>query len=150
MELKQLRLLKGVESIAIDTAPFIYYIEENKTFIDVLHRLFTLVSEGRIVAYTSVVTLIEVLTKPIEEGNEELVKKYTALLTYSENLSLIDVDRGMAVEIARLRAKYHIKTPDAIQLATGIANGAKAFITNDANLKRVKDIQVVLLNELIK
>ena len=30
MELKLLTLLKGVNSIAIDTAPFIYYIEEHK------------------------------------------------------------------------------------------------------------------------
>lgn len=150
MELKLAKLLKGVERIAIDTAPFIYFIEENKSYIDILDILFTKINEGRFTAYTSVVTLIEVITKPIADDNEELVARYSAILTNSAHLSIVDIDSSMAVEVARLRAKYHIKTPDAIQIATGIVNGAKVFITNDANLKRVKEIKVVLLDELLK
>lgn len=150
MELRLAKLLKGVDRIAIDTAPFIYFIEENKAYIDILDPLFTLIDDGHLTAYTSVVTLIEVLTKPIAEDNEKLVDRYSAILTNSAHMSVIDVDSSMAVEVARLRAKYHIKTPDAIQIATGIANGAKVFITNDINLKRVKEIKVIVLDELLK
>ena len=150
MELRLAKILKGVDRIAIDTAPFIYFIEENKSYIDILDVLFTRINEGRLTAYTSVVTLIEVLTKPIEDGNEELVERYSAILTNSSHLSVVDIDSSMAVEVARLRAKYHIKTPDAIQIATGIVNDAKVFITNDVNLKRVKEIKVLLLDDLLK
>lgn len=150
MELRLAKLLKGVERVAIDTAPFIYFIEENKSYIDILDALFTRINEGRLTAYTSVVTLIEVLTKPIADDNEELVARYSAILTNSAHLSVVDIDSSMAIEVARLRAKYHIKTPDAIQLATGIVNAARVFITNDANLKRIKEIKVVLLDDLLK
>lgn len=60
----------------------------------------------------------------------------------------MDIDRQMGIESARLRAKYNIRTPDAIQLAAGLVNGAKVFITNDANLKKVKEIKVVVLANL--
>ncbi|MCP4258155.1 MAG: type II toxin-antitoxin system VapC family toxin, partial [Planctomycetes bacterium] len=43
---------------------------------------------------------------------------------------------------AKLRAKYSIKTPDAIQIATGVIMKADVFLTNDINLKNVNDIEV--------
>ncbi len=150
MELKILKILKGINSIAIDTSPFIYYIEEHKDYIETIEPLFALINQGHIIAYTSLITLIEVLTKPMEVKDESLAEKYETLLTNSDNLILTDIDKNVAVESARLRAKYNIKTPDAIQLTTGIINGAKAFVTNDDNLKKVKEIKIVILDDLIK
>ncbi|MCX5815194.1 MAG: PIN domain-containing protein [Proteobacteria bacterium] len=150
MELKLQKILRNIDSVAIDTAPFIYYIEENKTYLKALDALFTLINDGKVIAYTSVITLIEVLTKPMEENNEELSKKYEDLLTNSEHLTLIDIDRDIAIETAKLRAKYKIKIPDAIQLAAGIVNNAGVFVTNDTNLKKVKEIKVIVLDDLIK
>ncbi len=147
--MKLLTLLKDINSIAIDTAPFIYYIEEHKDYSEAIDPLFTHISQGHITAYTSLITLIEVLIKPIEEKDKKLIDKYEDLLTNSNNLILTDIDRNVAHESARLRAKYRIRIPDAIQLASGLINGAKAFITNDENLKRIKEIKIIVLNEVI-
>ncbi len=150
MELKLLKLLKGLSVIALDTSPFIYYIEEHKDYIQAIDPLFNQISKGDIIAYTSIITLIEVLTKPIEENDKELSDRYEDFLTNSYNLILTDIDRNIAVESAKLRAKYNIRTPDAIQLTCGIMNGAKAFITNDENLKKIKEIKVIVLDDVIK
>lgn len=150
MELKLLALLKRINSIAIDTPPFIYYIEEHEDYIWVIDPLFTHISRGYIIAYTSLITLIEVLSKPIEEGDRKLVSKYEDLLTNSKNLILTDIDKNIAVESAKLRAKYKIKIPDAIQLTSGLINGAKAFITSDGNLKKVWEIKVIVLDDVIR
>lgn len=148
--LKLLKMLKNINTIAIDTSPFIYYIEEHKDYTETIDPLFKQISLGRITAYTSLITLIEVLTKPMEEKDKKLIDKYESLLANSDNLILADIDRNVAVESARLRAKYSIKTPDAIQLTVGLINGAKAFITNDATLKKVKGIKVIVLDDVIK
>ena len=42
-----------------------------------------------------------------------------------------------------------LKIPDAIHLATGLMNGADAFITNDNSFKKVGQIEVIVLNEFI-
>lgn len=148
--MKLATLLKGVESIFIDTSPFIYYIEEHEKYIEAVDPLFSYISQGRIIAYTSFITLIEVLTKPIEEKNKKLMRKYEDLLTNSKGLILADMDKNIAIESARLRAKYKIKIPDAIQVTSGMVNGAKAFITNDSNLKKIKEIKIIVLEDIIK
>ncbi|MGR3310973.1 MAG: type II toxin-antitoxin system VapC family toxin [Candidatus Brocadiales bacterium] len=148
--MKLLKILENINTVAIDTSPFIYYIEEHRNYIKTVDPLFELISRGRITAYTSLITLIEVLTKPMEEKNIKLIDKYEELLTNSDNLVLADIDRNVAVESAKLRAKYNIKIPDAIQLTVGLINGAKAFITNDDNLKKIKGIKVIVLNDVIR
>ena len=50
---------------------------------------------------------------------------------------------------AKLRVKYTIRTPDAIQMAVGILYGADTFLTNDSGLKKVKDIKVVTLEDFL-
>ena len=148
--MKIVTLLKEIDSIFIDTAPFIYYIEEYEKYIETVDPLFSYISQGHITAYTSLITLIEVLTKPIEEKDKRLVYKYEELLTDSKGLILTDMDKNIAVESAKLRVKYRIKIPDAIQVTSGLVNGAKAFITNDSNLKKIKEIKVIVLDDIIK
>ena len=148
--MKIVTLLKEIDSIFIDTAPFIYYIEEYEKYIETVDPLFSYISQGHITAYTSLITLIEVLTKPIEEKDKRLVYKYEELLTDSKGLILTDMDKNIAVESAKLRVKYRIKIPDAIQVTSGLVNGAKAFITNDSNLKKIKEIKVIVLEDVVK
>ena len=51
---------------------------------------------------------------------------------------------------AKLRAKYQsLRTPDAIQVATGIVNNADVFICNDTRLKIVGEIPVIVLKEYL-
>ena len=63
---------------------------------------------------------------------------------------MYEVNRQVAVKSAKLRASYSLKTPDAIQLSVAIINDATHFITNDVNLKKVKEIKVIVLDEIIK
>ena len=49
------------------------------------------------------------------------------------------------------RAKYDfLKAFDAIQLATAIDFGCNKFFTNDRRLKPIQEIDVILVDELIK
>jgi predicted nucleic acid-binding protein len=44
-----------------------------------------------------------------------------------------------------LRARYQIRTPDAVQLAAAIEFGARLFLTNDDRIRRVAELEVVVL-----
>ncbi|MEW6607058.1 MAG: PIN domain-containing protein [bacterium] len=52
-------------------------------------------------------------------------------------------DPIIAEKAAELRAQYGITTPDAIQFAIGIENNGTLFVTNDKNLKKIKEIEVL-------
>ena len=56
----------------------------------------------------------------------------------------------MSERKGKLRANYNINTPDAIQIATSLEVKADIFITNDANFKKISEIKVLLLSEMLK
>jgi len=48
-----------------------------------------------------------------------------------------------------LRARYSLRTPDALQLAAALSVGCEAFLTNDHDLERVTDLRVRVLDNLL-
>jgi predicted nucleic acid-binding protein len=57
------------------------------------------------------------------------------------------LDAEIAHKVAELRAKFNLRTPDAIQLATAIHAKAQVFVTNDERLRKVKDVPVLIIKE---
>lgn len=53
----------------------------------------------------------------------------------------------IADKAADLRARYNLTLTDAFQLAIAIQAECDAFLTNDSDLKRVKEIPVLVLSE---
>jgi len=49
-----------------------------------------------------------------------------------------------------IRARYKLRTPDAIQLATSILKGAQAFVTNDESLKKIRGIETIVMREVLE
>ncbi|MEA3359262.1 MAG: type II toxin-antitoxin system VapC family toxin [Thermodesulfobacteriota bacterium] len=141
--------LRGLR-ICIDTAPFIYFIEKNSKYLGLLRPFFAEINAGKIDALTSTITLLEVLVLPFKRKNESLAEKYRDILLYAEGLTTFEIFHEVSELSAKLRAKYSIRTPDAIQIAVGIIYGADAFLTNDSGLKKVKDIRVVILEDFLE
>ncbi len=106
------------------------------------------VDAGIVSGVASVVTLTEVLTKPMQIGNQRLERDYRSLLLHSRHVSLVAVDTTIAKRAADLRARWGIRTPDALQIATAVESDCQAFLTNDHRLRRVTDIQVFALDDL--
>jgi predicted nucleic acid-binding protein len=73
--------LEGVKKVFLDTAPIIYFIEAHQQFGPLVKQVVDLINENRIQAVTSVLTISEVLPKPVETGNEELAKKFMTYLS---------------------------------------------------------------------
>ncbi|MEW6608538.1 MAG: PIN domain-containing protein [bacterium] len=139
-----------INTIFIDTAPIIYYIEAHSQFGPLVKEVVTSFLSERLVAFSSVITLTEVLSKPVEVGDEKLAKKFVEFLKYGRNLNLIEISTDIAEKAGRLRGQYpDLKTVDSIQLSTAIDVGADVFLTNDKKLKKIKGIKVLVLNDYL-
>lgn len=142
-----LKLHSG-ETIFLDTAPFIYLFEDHKAYADRVDALFAAGMEAGCRFVTSLITYIEILTLPEKQGNHRLVAKYRDYFTNSESLRLQPLDLIIAEETVRIRARYGLKTPDAIQVATALSCGADHVVTNDKQWRDVPVLPVVLVDEL--
>ncbi len=135
--------------VGLDTAPLIYFIEENPNYLDVTDAFFEAMFRGDFSVVTSVLTITEVLVYPLRQGNTALAQQYREILFNSQGLTTIEVFPEIAENAAQLRANYNLRTPDAIHLATAIRGGASFFLTNDARLPSLPALTVLVLDQLI-
>lgn len=140
-------LLRG-NIVALDTAPFIYYIEENPAYLQLVDPLFEAIKASEIIAVTSIMSLLETLVYPIRTSNTALAQKYRDVLLDSNFLDTIPVSQEIVEEAARLRAVYRLRTPDSIQVATAIVKEATFFLTNDRQLPSLPNLETIMLDDL--
>ena len=133
--------------LGFDTPVFIYHIEAVAPYAEAADHVLQLLRQRSATGVTSVLTLAELLVKPLHLGRRGLAARYEALVRATPNLAVIDIDARIARRAAALRATYRLRTPDALQIASSLEHGATAFVTNDARLRRVDEIAVIILAE---
>ena len=105
--------------------------------------MFERIEAGEIVAVVSVVTLAEILAGPLRSRNEILADRYFKTLTSSSSWRVQEMDSELSFTAARIKTRYRLKLPDAIQVATAIQSGSTALITHDRDFSAVDEIQIL-------
>jgi predicted nucleic acid-binding protein len=139
----------ATQVVGLDTAPLIYFIEANPTYLPTVKPFFTALDGGEFTAVTSVITLLEVLVHPLRQQRSNMAQQYQQILLHAKGLTTKDITVNIAKQAAQLRATYNIGTPDAIQIATALQAGANFFLTNDKDLKKVTDLTILVLGDLM-
>jgi predicted nucleic acid-binding protein len=140
----------GRSAVGVDTAIFIYFIEEHPQFLPLVEPLFKEVNAGRKELVTSALTLLEVLVVPYRSGDHLLAGRYEALLTQSRGIRVAEISRDHLRAAAQLRAATGVKTPDSLQLVAALATGCTAFLTNDRDLPPIPGLRVLQLSSYAK
>lgn len=130
--------------VGLDSNVFIYQFEDNPLFCQYTSKIFEKLASNKLQAVTSIISLIESLSFPSPaEVRTKIEEGFTM-----PNLTVLELNHGIGLTTARLRRDYGLHLGDAIQLASALSAKAKVFITNDAKLKRFKELKVMLLNEI--
>ncbi len=117
--------------IYIDSCVVIYALEDDGERGELVRRQLAETGD-EIVAISSLVVM-ECLTRPLREENYVLRDRYLHAL---ERFYRLPLDEEQFLRAAELRARYGLKTPDALHLAAAQTNGCEAFWTNDTRLSR--------------
>jgi predicted nucleic acid-binding protein len=130
-------------TVLVDTAPWIYLLEDHAEFAPRFLGLFEAAERGQIQLALSTVTLAEVLTGPFKAGQTALAKRYeTALGAYQ----VVPLSAAVASLAAQLRVQYRLKLPDAVQLASALQIGAAALVTHDRDFSALQGLPVLMGN----
>ena len=140
----------GPGAVALDTAIFIYLIEEHPRFLPAILPLFAEADRGERVLVTSALTLLEVLVVPFRVGDRHLAERYESVLTRSRGIRVVDLTRDQLRAAAQLRAATGVKTPDALQLAAALAGGCKTLLTSDRRLPPIPGLRVIQLSSSVR
>jgi predicted nucleic acid-binding protein len=129
--------LPAGERLLLDTTSLIAYLDRSEAISPVaMHVIDTLVRPGRNPAVVSMITVLEVLVRPLRAG---VAAPYQSLLDFLRrfpDLRAPRVDLAVAQEAASLRASFRLSTADALIVATGIVAQVHHLVTNDADWVR--------------
>lgn len=140
--------MTGFESIFFDTSPFIYLIENHPLNFSKV-ALFLSNQEGNdSILLTSALSIAEFEYKPSKVGQPQLIDDLHKLLN-EFNFRILDINMETVGLSRKLIQQYtFLKMVDALQLSAAINLSCNKFLTNDTELKKVKEIEAILINDL--
>lgn len=134
-------------AIALDSNVLIYTLDATMPQGIVAKAIVNGIEAGRADASIASVALTEVLAGPAAAGDADAFERLDGDLWSIGGLTLIPLDRRIAVEAAWARGQGH-GLADAIHLATAKLSEATAFITNDHRIRSRDGVEVVYLSDL--
>ena len=144
-------LLSGCRKIGLDTSILICHFEDDAVFGSAASRILSKVSES-LEAVVSTLAVTELLIRPFRSRHPGEAEKVVDLLRRIPNCKYISPDFDIAIEAARIRARYSLATVDSVHLATSLVAGADLFITNDGDFRKTlgkEKIKVVMLEDCL-
>ncbi len=115
--------------IYLDSCLVIYAVERDPIFGDRVRH--AMASAPRDTFVISPLVKLECLVKPLRTGDLVLQRYYEAAL---EQLELLPLPETAYIQTSHLRARFGLRTPDALHLACAQHYGCEALWTNDGRL----------------
>jgi predicted nucleic acid-binding protein len=125
--------------VLVDSAPVIYTLDGNPKFARRFARVFERHAAGELVLAVTTITIAEVLTGPLAADDQALAGRYHAILNAWR---VVELSSEIAASAARLRARYRLKLPDAVQVASALAIGADVLLTHDNDFAKINGLRV--------
>ena len=77
------------------------------------------------------------------------MQQYEQSLLHSRQVRTLPIDVALARRAVALRAQYGMRVPDAVQIAAALEGGSTLFVTNDRRLRKVREIDMLILNDFV-
>ncbi len=134
--------------VYVDTCAIIYRVEKIEPYLWASSTLWEALDLGQLEILTSELTLLEVLVKPLRDGNVALANLFRQVLLGTIGMNSWPVSRNVLETAARIRALQGLKTPDAIHAATALEGGCSLLVTNDPVFRKTSGLNVAVLSEV--
>jgi predicted nucleic acid-binding protein len=143
--------LRKFTVIGIDSVALIYHLEDTEPYSELTEVVFGAIAAGTPRAMISTVSVAEVLVKPFAAGRTDRVDAFERFLLALPNSVCLAPDYETAKDAARLRARYGLRMPDALLVATARRHGGQAFLTNDAELRKLRSegLSIIVLDDYL-
>lgn len=129
--------------ICIDTMILIELLEGGKHSLQI-KQIF----EKSQMISASCLVFLESAVGFFKQKRIDIIEIIEQLPIISKNFNFIPIEMEICRKAAQLRAKYNIKTPDSIHLATALHSNADIFLTEDKSLKRIKELNIMTIKNL--
>jgi predicted nucleic acid-binding protein len=133
--------------VNLDTNIFIAVKNKESNF-EYSKQILDRIEDKTLNAVISTVVFMEVLVGFYQNNEKDEANSFSNKILL--NYDLITVDPEIAIEAAKIRAKFGIKLPDAIIAASTLLSECDYFITNDKPLLEKLDIKKITPKKFVE
>ena len=133
--------------VILDTKPLIRLFAKEEGWENV-QEISSKIEAEEIEGAISVVTLMEIYYKYLQEKRPDLAKARTEGLRYATYLKKLEIDEEVAVKAGEFKGKYNVSIADAFIAATAYFEGS-TIISDDPDFKRISETKTLTENEFI-
>lgn len=137
------------QRVYVDANVFIYFLDKHVTYFDVASQFFQACTKREVFGTTGDAAVAEVMVAPYRADNPALVARFKRFFAQKNFLSIISHDREVFDAAAVLVARQRLKFIDALHMATALHAGCHSLITNDAAVKSIDGLEVILVSDLV-
>lgn len=131
----------------LDANAFIYSVERIEPYNTLLQPLWNEAHAGRFMLVSSELVILETLVGPLRQRDTLVADLFRSLFDSNE-VALIAPTRQIWELAAALRAELGLQSTDALHAATAIEMDCTQFVTNDTDFRRVRNLPIVVLDDL--
>ena len=135
--------------VYVDANAIIYSVERIEPYRELLAPVWQEARGDLFTLASSELVVLETLIKPLRESNARLEMLFRSIFDAAE-MELIPATLALWEDAARIRASTGLKTSDALHAATALSVDCALFITNDADFRRVEDLPITILDDLLE
>lgn len=140
--------LRGCKGAVLDTMVLIYLFEDHPRYGAMCEGLFQKMEDGEFAGIVTPITMAEIMVKPLRSGRPDIGDRYQSAVRNAPNVKICGLSWQTGVMAGALRAKHNGSLPEMFQVACAIEHGG-VLVTNDREMKRVEDVRVVLLDDML-
>ena len=107
-----------------------------------------MIDAGELTAFTSELTMPEVLSGAYRQNKPKLADVYETYLSERGPIGMVGVHRTVLRDAARLGVEFNLRHPNAIHVATAMVSECEVFLTNDSGIKLPEGLKRVLPDRL--
>ncbi len=130
----------GLMKITIDTNIFINVKEEEEPFFEYSSKILDAIEDGQLKGVISIITIAELCVGYYNINKPKEKDEYISKLYSQDNYIIVNLDRGLADQSAKIRSETNLRLPDSIIVAASLREKVSFLISNDGKFNRVKNL----------
>ncbi|MCL7960716.1 MAG: PIN domain-containing protein [marine benthic group bacterium] len=132
--------------VYVDAGVLALHLVGDARYLPLTRAILSGLRDGDFVAFTSAITIYQLLVEPYRSGQEARAERAEALIAALQGLEVVPVSATIARQAAQVKAQIGGGLPRAIQIATALAGDSELYVTRRSTLRRIAGLGVAQLD----
>lgn len=140
------KVLAEAGIVYVDAGVLALHLVGDARYLPLTRAILAGLRDGDFTAFTSAITIYQVLVEPYRSGQEATAERAEALIAALQGLEVVPVSATIARQAAQVKAQIGGGLPRAIQIATALAGDSEIYVTRRSTLRRIAGLGVAQLD----